>query len=269
MKLLNEKQRYWLDLILVMTEKEIKSKYKRAIFGFLWMFLQPLLQMAILGFIFNFFVPVSVDNYFLYLFSGLLAWNFFSMSVLTSTPMFVTERKLIAKAKFPRESIILSTILSNLFHLFISLLILMTLLIGDKLFIENYNFLELLVYFFRMWLIIPVLLWLAFITGGFSLLFSTLNVKYRDMSFIVQAGMPLWFYASPIIYSLDLLPEFLYPLFYLNPITGILELLRFSLLNISITSPSLILLGVTTSAVTSYFGIYLFIKKNKNFDDWL
>ena len=96
---LSIKQRQWLDFLLAMAEKEIKARYKHAVLGFLWIVLNPLLQMLVIGFIFQFFVPVKVENYFLFLFSGLLPWNFFSMSLSKATPSIVYERSLIQKAK--------------------------------------------------------------------------------------------------------------------------------------------------------------------------
>jgi len=96
-KLLNlsPKQRHWLDFLIAMTEKEIKARYKHAVLGFLWVIINPLLQMLIIGFVFQFFIPVKVDNYFLFLFAGLLPWNFFSMSLSKTTPSIVYERSLI------------------------------------------------------------------------------------------------------------------------------------------------------------------------------
>ena len=64
---LSLQQRHWLDFLLAMTEKEIKARYKHAVLGFLWVILNPLLQMVVIGFVFQFFVPVKVDNYFLFL----------------------------------------------------------------------------------------------------------------------------------------------------------------------------------------------------------
>ena len=78
---LPHKTRYWLDFLWVMTQKEIKARYKHATLGFLWIVINPLSQMAVMGFVFQFFVPVHVDNYFLFLFAGLLPWNFFAQSL--------------------------------------------------------------------------------------------------------------------------------------------------------------------------------------------
>ncbi len=252
------KLKKWLDFLLAMTEKEIKARYKKAVFGFLWVILNPVLQMLIMGFIFQFFVPVKVDNYFLFLFSGLLAWNFFNMTVLKNTPTFINERSLIAKAKFPREVIVLSIILSNLFHFAISLLLFLLV----ALVIQPMPLLNLL--------ILPALvIWETLLITGLSLLFSTLNVKYRDINFFVSAIMPLWFYATPIVYSLDLIPAKLHFLFYFNPMTALTNLFQFAFLDLAFPDLKMLVANLIISVVILFLGIVVFKAQSKFFDDWM
>lgn len=266
---LTAKQRHYVDFLVAMTEKEIKARYKFAILGFLWIVLNPLLQMLVIGFVFQFFIPVKVDNYFLFLFTGLLPWNFFSYTVTKNTPMIINERSLISKAKFPREAVVLSIVLSNLFHFLIALSLLLLVLLADKVFFDHYNLFQLIQYLSRLLLTLPLLIWVTALTSGLSLLLSALNVRYRDVNFIVQAIMPLWFYATPIVYTLKLLPSFLHPLFYLNPMVGIIESFHFSLLNLPFTSLNFIGVSVLMTIVIVYFGWKIFEKESKFFDDWV
>lgn len=261
-------KRQWFDFLRAMTSREIKARYKHAVLGFLWVILNPLLQMIIMGFVFQFFVPVQVDNYFLFLFTGLLPWTFFSLSLSKATPAIMYEKALIQKANFPREIIILAIILSNLFHFMVSLFMLVILLIGDKV-LEGYSATELVLYMARMLWIVPLAIWLAVLTTGLSLFTSAFNVKYRDINFIVQAFVPLWFYATPIVYSLNLLPEHLYPLFYLNPITAIVEGFQWALLKQPPGSLDLAMISLVTTALIVYVGILVFNEEKKWFDDWL
>jgi ABC-2 type transport system permease protein len=245
-----------------MTEKEIKARYKSAVLGFLWILLNPLLQMLIIGIIFRNFIKIPVTNYFLFLFTGLLPWNFFSYSLIKSTPSIVYERALIQKAKFPREAIPLSIIFSNFFHLVISLFLLIGFLILTR---------QLLLFssFTRMIFFISSLLWLLAFTSGFSLLSSTLNVKYRDINFFIQALVILWFYATPVIYSLQLLPQVYLPIFQLNPITYPFEMLRFSLITSFLPQSNIFFANAAISLLAIFLGILLFRKENKTFSDWL
>src|SRR3989344_8880626 len=93
--------KHYFDFLWAMTEKEIKVRYKRAVFGFLWVVVNPLLQMIIIGFVFRFFIKEPIKNYFLFLLVGLLVWNFFNLSLSKATSSIVYERTLIKKAKFP------------------------------------------------------------------------------------------------------------------------------------------------------------------------
>ncbi len=266
---LPHKVRYWLDFLWVMTQKEIKARYKHATLGFLWIVINPLSQMAVMGFVFQFFVPVHVDNYFLFLFAGLLPWNFFAQSLTKTTPAFFYERNLIKKAKFPREAIVLSIILSNLFHFLVALLLLVAALVTDKVFFEQYGFLELLSYIGRMLWLLPAILLLLSFTVGLSLLTSSLNVRFRDVNFMVQLAVMLWFYATPVIYALNLLPELLRPLFYLNPMTFIVELFHYALMGLPVTFVELWAIAITVIVIVLYIGLLVFKKENRNFDDWL
>jgi lipopolysaccharide transport system permease protein len=252
------RQRRWLEFVLMMTEKEIKSRYKMAIFGFLWILLNPLLQMLVMGFIFQFFVPVKVNNYFEFLFPGLLAWNFFSYTVIKNTPMYINERALIQKAKFPREAIVLSVVLSNLFNFMIALIMFVlweALVVGE-------------LHWWRWWLLPGIMVWLTLLTSGLSLLFSSLNVKWRDVNFGVQALMPLWFYATPVVYSLELLPRWLNRWIYLNPMTAIVEMLRWTTLGMPIEWSAVAISLISTLAVL-VIGVVVFKKESPFFDDWL
>lgn len=251
-------QRRWVEFVWAMTEKEIKARYKMAIFGFLWIFLNPLLQMLVMGYIFQFFVPVKTVNYFEFLFPGLLAWNFFSYTVTKNTQMYINERSLVQKAKFPREAIVISVVLSNLFHFFMSLALFV---LWEALVVHE-------LHWWRWWLLPAIIVWLTILTTGLSLLFSSLNVKWRDVNFGVQALMPLWFYATPVVYPLQALPEWLSQLIYLNPMTAVLEMIRWTTLGLPINWLSVCWSLLVTLAMFG-IGVYVFKRESPYFDDWI
>jgi ABC-type polysaccharide/polyol phosphate export permease len=248
----------WREFVLALTEKEIKARYKMAIFGFLWIILNPLLQMVVMGFIFQHFVAVKTANYFEFLFPGLLAWNFFSYTVTKNTPMYVNERALIQKAKFPREAIVLSVVLSNLLNFLIALVLFV---LWEAIVVRE-------LHWYRWWLLPGIVVWLATLASGMSLLFSSLNVKWRDVGFAVQAIMPLWFYATPVIYSLDLLPNWLSRWIYLNPMTAVMEMLRWTTLGMSIEWIS-VGWSMLVTILIFVLGVAVFKKESPFFDDWL
>lgn len=257
--MLNYFSKYWFDFVYVITIKEIKARYKKVIFGFLWIIINPLIQMAIIGFVFQFFIPNNIDNYFYFLFAGLLPWNFFALTVSRCTTIILDERSLIQKAKFPREALVLSIVFSNLFHFLVSLLVFVSLALILS-----------MVPLIKIPLLIFAILWLIILILGLSLILSALFVKFRDMKFIVQAIMPLWFYATPIIYQRSLLPEYASSILRLNPMTFVVELFQYifdkSLISFDFSN---ILLNTTFLFIIFFTGVLIFKHENRYFDDWL
>lgn len=256
MKFNNPAIKHYYFFLLAMTEKEIKARYKKAVFGFLWVLLNPLLQMILIGLIFSYFI--NIQNYFLFLFSGLLVWQFFSLTLNKTTPIFYYERNLLSKAKFPKEVIPLSIIFANFFHLLASLLLLIIFLIIIQAFVLP-----------NILLIIPALIWLIFITTGISLLTSSLNVKYRDINFFIQTILILWFYATPIIYNLSIVPENIHFIYYLNPLTSIFELFHIAFLGQGFISGQMLIANLIGTALLLIVGITIFRKESDYFVDWL
>ncbi len=254
---------YYFDFIYLLTKKEIKARYKRTLLGFLWVILNPLLQMLIIGLVFQFFVPMKIENYFLFLFAGLLPWNFFANSLLRATPLLVQERALIQKAAFPREILVISAVLANLFHtlmangvflLFLSFF--QGSLVGALWFLISRIFLSVLFFGFFLLFVLAT-----------CLIISAIYVRFRDLNFIVQLGVQLLFYGVPIIYTLEMLPEFYRQILYFNPLVSFVEVFRHLLLNTSFNLEVTIFV-VMLSVFYFLLGFYFFKKESKNFDDW-
>ncbi len=243
---------------MAMTKRELVARYKNTLFGFLWVVVNPLMQMFVIGFVFRFFIKEPIQNYYLYLLVGLLVWNFFSLSLSKTTPSIVNERNLIKKARFPREVIPLSIVLSNFTHLLIAFAILLIpiLLAGI---LSIYNFPRLL---------LGVILLITF-TTGLSLLTSALNVRFRDINFFVQAILIIWFYATPVVYSIRVIPYSLIWIWRLNPMTSIMQLFQNALTSAPPPGIGMLSSNISVIAIVLYIGIASFKKESRNFDDWI
>lgn len=248
----------YIDLLVGMTEKELTARYKNTMFGFLWVVINPVLQMLVIGFVFRFFIKEPIENYFFYLLVGLLVWNFFSLSLSKATPCIVNERNLIKKAKFDRTVIPLSIILSNFIHLMMAFIILLIPItfagIGS---IHNIPK-----------LIAGVILLLTF-TTGISLLTTALNVKYRDINFFVQAVLIIWFYATPIVYSIHIIPYRLMWIWRINPMTSVVQLFQNALVSAPPPGPAMLFSNIVVVIIVVILGINVFKRESKYFDDWL
>lgn len=249
---------HFLELLLGMTEKELRARYKHTVFGFFWLVANPLLQMLVIGFVFTFFMKEPIAHYYHYLFTGLLVWNFFTLSLTKATPSIVFERSLIKKAAFPRSVIPLSIILSNVVHL----------IAAQALFLIPILFLGTLT-----WRSFPVLLagyiLLLSFTVGLSLLTSALNVRFRDVNFFVQAMIIVWFYATPIVYSFSVIPRGYIWLWRLNPMVSIIQLFQNAFTGYPLPGWGMVSANTALILITLILGIVVFAKESKNFDDWL
>ncbi|MCX8009471.1 MAG: ABC transporter permease [Patescibacteria group bacterium] len=249
---------HFIELLYEMTKKELLARYKHTVFGFLWLIINPILQMLVIGFIFQFFIKHPIPYYFHHLFIGLLVWNFFSLSLTKATPSIVFERSLIKKAYFPREVIPLSIIFSNFIHLLIAFfLFLLSIVFIGKL------------SFFGVFIGACSFVLLLLFTAGLSLLTSSLNVRFRDVSFFVQAILIVWFYATPIVYSLELIPRDLLWLWRLNPMTSILQLLQYSFVDGAPPGPAMLTANTTMIFFIVILGIVVFRRESRFFDDWV
>jgi len=250
--------RLFIDLLFAMTEKELRARYKHTIFGFFWLVANPLLQMLVIGFVFTFLLAQPVKNYYFFLFNGLLVWNFFSLSLAKTTPSIVYERSLIKKARFPHAVIPVSIILSNFIHFILAFI----------LYLVPVLFLGTLTLVSAPLVLLSFVLLLAF-TVGLSLLTASLNVRFRDVNFFVSALLIIWFYATPIMYALTMIPSRLLWLWRFNPLTSILQLLQQALLGLPGPGPAMLASNIGVIVVVTLLGIAVFRRESRYFDDWL
>jgi ABC-2 type transport system permease protein len=252
----NSFNQHYFDLLWTMTMKEFTVRYKQAAFGFLWILLNPLLQMLVMGAVFSYFMPIK--NYPLFLFTGLLPWQFFSLTLNKVTPCFVYERALLQKSSFPREIIPLSLIFSNFINFLISEILLLIV-------VNLITPLSLIA--FCLFLISS--LWILVLTTGVSFLTSSLNVRFRDIAFFVQTLVTIWFYATPILYALETLPRKLAPLMMINPLVSPLSLMQSALLNHIIPNSTLIEANLIITVIICFLGFKVFRHQSPLFTDWL
>jgi ABC-2 type transport system permease protein len=209
-----------LPLLWNLAIREIKIRYKSPLLGFLWMFLLPLSMVLIFKIVFSLIVKVPIPGYpfFIFLTLGVFPWNYFGMSISGTVNSLVDNEVLIKKVYFPRQIIPLSIVLGNLVNFAISNLIILIFLLFFHISISKYI------------LLLPLVIVLeTLLIAGFSLLFSSLQVKYRDVKFIVEILLLFWFYISPVFYPLSLVSQVsdkFFKYYLLNPLASIFTLYR-------------------------------------------
>ena len=244
------------ELIINLTVKELKLKYRNSTLGFIWSFLNPLLMLVVYTFAFSFILKVKIPNtnFTVFLLAGLLPWTFFQTAVQMSTSSIVSNANLIKKVYFPREIIPLTIIFSNFVNFLITLLVLFA---SVALFKVKVGF---------SLIMLPIsLILLLFFVIGVSLILSSLNVLYRDVSHLVEVAFMAWFYVTPIIYSLTMIPAKYRLILMLNPMTLIVESIRASMVYDTWPKASYVLCIVLVDLVLLFIGYKVFTKLEKRF----
>ena len=187
------------DLLQHMTVRHLRGQYKQSVLGYAWAFVNPLSQIVILSFVFSTILRIPAPQnvpYPLFMFVGLLPWIFFSSAIASATDSVVGASSLVTKVYFPREILPTAAVLTKLVELGFGLMILVVLMMYYGLPPEAT----------AVWL--PVLFSIQLIfTLGLSYPLAALNLYFHDVRFLVGVVLLLWFYLTPIIYPVSLVPE--------------------------------------------------------------
>ena len=183
------------QMLLSMIRTDLRTRYKGSFLGFLWTFVNPLLQLLVYTLIFTQILKTQIPKYPVYLFVGLLSWTLFQTAVQTGTGIVNRQANLVKKIYFPREILPLAIVGGAAVNYILSLLVLVPFIL-----LEHVPLSWPLVY-------LPVvLLAQIFVSLGFAFVFSALNVFFRDLEHIIGIFMMLWFYCTPIVYKLSAIP---------------------------------------------------------------
>jgi len=199
-------------LIQSLVARELKARYRGSVLGFFWSFINPLLLLLIYSFVFTVVLPnrpADLEPFALFMFCGILPWTWFSSSLLESSNVLIAGGNLIKKVLFPAEVLPIVTVLANLVHFLLGLPILVAFLVYYR---RPLSPLELAC--FPLVVLVQLVL-----TLGLALIVSALTVHFRDIKDILSNLMTLWFFSTPIIYPMSMLPPRGRQLLNLNPFT--------------------------------------------------
>lgn len=253
--------RFWQrrDLLWHMTVRHLRGQYKQSVLGYAWAFVNPLSLIIILSFVFSTILRITVPEqvpYPLFIFVGLLPWIFFSTAIASATDSVVNAASLVTKVYFPREILPTAAVLTKLVDLTFGLMILAALM----------------VYYGHppeataVWM--PVLFFIHLIfTLGLSYPLAALNLFFHDVRFLVGVTLTLWFYMTPIIYPIDLVPEKYELIFDINPNSLFIRAYRRVLLYGDSPGLDKVFYGLVIALVTFLVGYYLFKKMERGFAD--
>lgn len=198
------------ELIATLVSKELKARYRGSLLGMVWTFLNPLLLLLVYSLVFSVYMRVQMENYTLFVFTGLLPWIWFTSSLGDGATAVVSSGSLITKSMFPAEVLPMVKILSNFMNYIFSLPLLF-------IFMLAYG-----VPFHLSLLWLPVVMAAQFVlTLGLVYFLSALTVRFRDTQHVLGNLLTLWFFLTPILYSVNNAPPDYKHLLYLNPMTAL------------------------------------------------
>lgn len=252
----------YLDLIRQLAITDFKIKYQGSLIGYAWSLVKPLAMFGVLYLVFTVFVRIgsSIQHYPLYLLLGIVLWTYFADATITSMRAIVDKSDMMRKVYFPRISIILAASISTGLTLLLNFAVVVVFMVIGKI-SPSWN----------MLLIIPLLFELFVLCLGIAFILSAMYVKYRDIGHIWEVVLQLLFYASAIIYPLQIVPLRYQKFILLNPITQIIQDARYVLVTKeSITAGMRLpapfqLIPYVIPLVLVVFGYMYFTRASKNF----
>jgi ABC-type polysaccharide/polyol phosphate export permease len=245
------------ELAAFLAQRDVKVRYKQAVFGAGWAVIQPLAAAAVFTVVFHGLADMPSDGipYPLFAYVGLSIWTYFSGAVTKATQTLVQNAPLVSKVYFPRVIALVAAVLPGLLDLLVSLSLLVILipLYGAPL----------------GWAVLTTPLWLVPVVAaafGAGLWLGTLNVSYRDVDRGVTLLVQLWLFASPVLYPSSQVPEPWRIIFFLNPVAGPIEALRWALVGGPWPGPG-VLLSLATTLIVLVGGLLYFFRLERRFAD--
>ncbi|MFA6587792.1 MAG: ABC transporter permease [Patescibacteria group bacterium] len=251
----------WLykELFYIFAWRDIKVRYKQTVVGIAWAVFQPISSMIIFSIFFGGLAKMPSDGipYPIFVYSGLLYWNYFSISLGGASNSLIANEGMIKKIYFPRLLLPFSSTITPLIDFAIAFLVMIGLMI-------YYHFMPTFVGI----LIIPILVLLSFLcASGLGSLLAAINVRYRDVREALPFLTQILFFVTPVIYPTNIVPEKYQWILGLNPMVGIIEAARAGILGNKAIDFKLLLLSAVIVLVLFFLGIYYFKKTEKVFAD--
>jgi len=246
------------DLLFILAERDIKLRYKQTMLGIAWVILQPLVTAIIFTIVFGNFARMPSEGlpYILFVFAGLLPWNLFSSSLSRAGGSLVSNAGLISKIYFPRLLVPIASVGAILVDFAVAFAVTVILMVYFG-----------IPFTWRM-AALPYFLLITLLTSmGVSLLISALSVYYRDFMYALPFLIQAWTYASPVVYSMSIIPVQWRWLVSINPAIGFIEGFRWSLLGSQGLTREMFIISTLSALVFFLIGLIVFRRVERGFAD--
>lgn len=203
-------------MISSLIKRDLRGRYKGSVLGFAWTFLNPLLQLVVYTIVFSNIMRAGIKDYYLFLFVALIPWIFFGNSVTGGATCIISQKEMVKKIYFPREVLPIAHVTCQLVNMFFSFIVIAIVLIVTG---HGFNGYALL--------FLPIVVIAEYMLSiSIALIVSALTVYLRDLEHMLAIIVMAWQFMTPVMYSIDMVPDSFKKIFYLNPMTPIIEAYR-------------------------------------------
>ena len=200
------------DMIYSLVKRELRGRYQKSVLGMLWTFLNPFLQIVIYAIVFTIIFPSNIENYYIYLMTGIIPWSFFTEALGQGTGCIVSNADMTKKIYFPREVLSIASVTAKFVNMLLASVVVFCFLVFSRMGIS-----------WHLLLVPFVMIFEYMIALGLTLFFSAVTVYLRDMEYIVGVLLQAWIWATPIMYALDAIPAYFGRILLLNPMTLVIS----------------------------------------------
>ena len=247
------------EMIISLTRRDLKSRYKGSVLGVLWMFVDPLLQLAVYTIVFSTIMPMGIEKFYLFLFVALVPWIFFNVCLSSGTGIILGQQDMVKKIHFPREVLPIAFTTGNFVNMLLSFIVIFIVIIFSGIGINPVALLYL-----------PLVMIIEFMLAlGVTLLTSGLTVYFRDLQHFIGVLLQLFFYATPIVYAVDVIPANFQWILKINPMTYIIEGYRDIFWGQTMPEIGTLLIVLAIGIVLCILGYLIFNKLKKKFAEEL
>jgi len=251
------------DLLFLMVRRDFVSVYKQTILGPLWFLFQPIMSTVMYMFVFGNIANLGTDGIPqpLFYFTGTMLWTFFASNLVKASDTFINNAGLFGKVYFPRFTMPIVYVVNNFFTLLIQFAFLIVFYVFYL--ISGYPFSP------TIWILATpfYILQLALLGIGIGIMISSVTTKYRDLRNLVNLGVSLLLYLTPVVYPLSSVPEKWKTLVSINPVTPVIEMFRYSFLGSGTHSLGMWLISWVVSIGVFWLGLLSFNHNEKSFID--
>lgn len=252
------------DLLFLFVKRDLVALYKQTVLGPLWIVLQPIVTTLTFTVIFGRLAGLSTDGLpmFLFYFSGFFIWSYFADCLTKTSDTFIHNGELFSKVFFPRLIVPVSILITHSVKLLVNLVLFIGVLIYFKIYGANFQ-----VRYELLWLFPLLILVIAFLGLSIGLIISSLTTRYRDLRFMIQFGVQLLMYLSPIVYPLSMAKGTIRQIVLLNPVTSIIETVKYIFLGKGEFSWLNLSYSLSVTLILLFIGLFIFRKVERSFID--